>query len=226
MDYLPPIQQTCPVEIAVSVKSLDLTDGKTGDFLIDMVRAPQGTHACMSLLVGYIAEKVGPSTHPFHLQTFFHYAAYLHESNSKEVVSSIRKAALRVSPEKMHPLYYFSALWNNKIDIRKEFEGKIAEDWGFDPRRYGESITWYYSLYLGSFGDEEVWKKIQRKIKSVKSGNDAYNLIRSLENLDHPRAKEIISSYLDDPRLTDAPDGPGMSVGELLRAYNPDLVKD
>jgi|GEM_PF-4371164 len=55
MDYLPPIQHTCPVEIAVSLKSLNLADERAGRFLDEMSRIPNNTRTCMSLLVGYMS---------------------------------------------------------------------------------------------------------------------------------------------------------------------------
>lgn len=91
----------------------------------------------------------------------------------------------------------------------------MAEDWSFESPDH-HAPTWFYHLYLAALNEPGAYDALARKVDRTRRGDDVFLLLESLSTLHTPQTKAILERYRDEQRRTDAPDGPGAPVGDLI----------
>ena len=204
--------QGCPPAVLERVRAADLRSADSSALFGTIAAEPI---ACQVAALREVAGRLDATSHPQVIGDFCGTAATLARFLPGEARDEVRAAYLRFSYDASIHASYFLGLRANRIDLRAQLQGKVAEDWSFEhPRR--DAATWHYHLYLASLGDAGAYAKLAAKIAATSSGNDATNLLTSLAELGADAAKEIVLRYADDPRRADGPSGPAMRVSETV----------
>jgi hypothetical protein len=202
----------CPPAVLERVRAADLRSTDSSALFGTIASEPI---ECQVAALRVVAARLDATSHPQVTGDFCSTAATLARFLPAEARGDVRAAYLRFSYDDSIHASYFLGLRVNRIDIRPQLLGKIAEDWSFEhPRR--DAASWHHHLYLASLADAGAYAKLAAKIAATASGNDATNLLTSLAELETDAAKEILLRYADDPRRADGPSGPAMRVSETV----------
>lgn len=210
------ILDTCPPAVIERIETADL--GSSENAMLFSWIASMAELECQAAAVPAVAERLTARSHPLVIDDFCSsvatYARFLPEG----ALGRVRAAYRRIPYRDAYAPSYFAGLRATGTDLRAHLKPRVTEDWSFThPRR--NAATWHYYLYLASLGETGALERLAEKIAATEYGNDVANLLASLAELKADGVDEVLRRYVDDPRTSDAPEGPGATVGELAQIH-------
>lgn len=217
MDYIDHLNTSCPTEIVQLFQETRMQEFPEAT-ITSLALKSGGGYPCAEAVILAMTPRLDGRTDQQLLRDYFNgllnYVTALPEGYAEEV----RAAVLRIGTLDPVAKSAYRALRHHGIDIRDMALPDPAPDWSFTQADSSNAAAWHRALYLASFGEAEAYGRLADKIAQTTNGNDAYGLIKSLQELDTPEAAAIVDQYRNDTRHTDGPSGPGLTIAELLSA--------
>lgn len=205
----------CPPAVIERVRGADLGVSDTGT-LFSWV-ATESPLECQLHAVLTIADRLDGASHPLVIGDFCASAATYARFFSASDRLRIRAAYVRTMYHASIAHFYFDGVRQNRIDIRDHIRSQIVDDWSFSGPGDENAATWHHYLYLASLDTPGALEQLAEKIAGTEDGNDVANLLESLADLETDASGAVLRRYIDDARVTEGVDGPGMTVGQTVR---------
>lgn len=217
MDYVELSQTHCPVEIVARADEVGIFAPRPNTAIQKALGMGAGPD-CLAGLIGRFAPKVQSAANS-DFQRSLYFAAALHASSlSPEIKAMLHDLALRVEPTARTAEPYFEMLWANGFDLREALAQRMTPNWS-DNANVRSNMAFYRQIYLLRLNDPDAPALLHEGLAVI--APDVTSLKAHLrylvENVDHPKVRELLEPYKDDKRRPAGVTTLGDPLGQYVR---------